>query len=1656
MSLSRPILAESRKFLERMFPTKQAAEKRFMDLIREPVRPNESQPGPSIRGCTLPPMHEYMLKALEDFVSTAIRLTQASTWAEWAHILWDLVRLRTGKSTISSIEGVFGRLINELGAIFSIQQQGLAEDTLKFFRGCLDSVEMFEKSAIAEKVYELFCYLLSHGMMGFAKVPCVAKELACLFSGYKETRYESKLGFVKCLLDFAVFIFERISSYFVTGSFKEAFFTEANVSDWFVEVQDLIRLSQNYSNLSSLKLSEDWDQYSFIVRLDDAISKGQGYISALKKTSRKDVVFVSKQLQALKLIRENNISRAEASKFRDPPCSFLLFGTSSIGKTLFMQNLISHICKTMGWPIDDRQMYAFVPGVKHHDGCFDGKRIIIMDELAPELPGKVTNVGDSSLGDVLKINNTAPFILPTAALELKGKVTFRPQLIVGSTNVKHLNAKHFYSCPLAVRRRFPFIVELKMKPEYSSDGMLDPAKVPPSVGYADIWNITIWKIVAQNPTGDQTKYVDGSYDVDEEIVLETSDSNAAYAFLARMAVQHFENVKKAKDAYEEGKRVDICRREVEGRIKGCFMPINRCICVRLQAEEYTDLTPITPGSLGRPPQFTWGEWMNLISSLGRNLWTIGFKVPNVRFQIFWACYCSLLTALGWPVMIYHIVVGSVWHHILDYQDSDEQPWNWGIGGLLILAQWFMLAPLWLASLSCLFVAVKVYTNTLWRMTFLNFFTFVRMLQTDGWTRATRYMLYLSVRLVGRRVEETLTQAVPRDIVCSLAYFASGYIIARTLGTGISLVKRVACTKSPHLDEPPPKLVATPAPEPELSKEEIESILSFADDDLSLQSGEETIPVPIRENLVVDEPEPENVWYKDDFELTPLHLTPTSLSLKGMDRATLLAKVRDNLYCLSVHRPERGVTMWNRGKLFCLYENFFLSQKHFFKDTFPARVRVYKVSRPINDDGIKDFQEFWVDRNQIVHEAGENIVLFLPALAMGKSMISILSSQILGGSHEAVLVRRQIECDSSNITMSRVLYGRCALPDLELGLDDYARWEGDRHSVDGDCGSPLVVFTHYGPVIYGFHVAGSTYGPALGYVLRLDLGSLLQSLIRRGVNFKKSILDACLPLAAETAVRALEPLHEKSPVRFIRNGCAQVFGSLTGPRAAPKSMVGKTPLCPIMQRHGYEVKWGAPTLSGWRPKHRVLQQAVGSVSQWNVTMLEFVKDDFLAHVKESVPAVKYAPLSTEDAINGVDGVRFLEAMKRKTSAGYPWNKSKLHFLTRVGDKVYPNEEMLSRIEFIEHCALNGVIVHPIYTGSLKDEALKLTKILENATRVFYGMPMDHSIVSRKYWLPLVRYIQCHSQHFCCYAGVNCHSRQWEILARNLVAMCGYSRVESFQLVKCAAQVNDGDFKMFDVSWTAELLYYAMIFLVDALERIGYSDQDIRAAKVLAFGSFNAFVNFFGDLIRLFGIVPSGWILTVIINSIGNRILVAYCYYLLRPKGCELKFHEVVFFAAYGDDNLMGISPRVPWFNHITLAAELGKLGFTFTTADKTGVPTPYRLLQDVTFLKRSFRYDEDFGCIVCPIEEASIIKSLMICVKSKSVTPMDQLMGQVASAVREYAYFGREVYEAKCAFLRSCLVELKIEHMIVPSTFPPFERIVEDFLKSPTFGHRILR
>jgi hypothetical protein len=180
---------------------------------------------------------------------------------------------------------------------------------------------------------------------------------------------------------------------------------------------------------------------------------------------------------------------------------------------------------------------------------------------------------------------------------------------------------------------------------------------------------------------------------------------------------------------------------------------------------------------------------------------------------------------------------------------------------------------------------------------------------------------------------------------------------------------------------------------------------------------------------------------------------------------------------------------------------------------------------------------------------------------------------------------------------------------------------------------------------------------------------------------------------------------------------------------------------------------------------------------------------------------------------------------------------------------------------------------------------------------------------------------------------------------------------------------------------------------------------------------------------------------------------YAYYRLNPKKETLSFQDNVSLMTYGDDNIMGVSNDVPWFHHTNIQAEFAKMGITYTMADKEAESVPYINIADASFLKRSWRWDEEIEEYMPIIELDSIQRSLMIWTKSKSICQQEQIVEVVTSAIGEYFFYGREMFEEKKLLFKDILKQLDCDLWIKSNTFPVYESLAEKFKESETLEER---
>jgi hypothetical protein len=210
---------------------------------------------------------------------------------------------------------------------------------------------------------------------------------------------------------------------------------------------------------------------------------------------------------------------------------------------------------------------------------------------------------------------------------------------------------------------------------------------------------------------------------------------------------------------------------------------------------------------------------------------------------------------------------------------------------------------------------------------------------------------------------------------------------------------------------------------------------------------------------------------------------------------------------------------------------------------------------------------------------------------------------------------------------------------------------------------------------------------------------------------------------------------------------------------------------------------------------------------------------------------------------------------------------------------------------------------------------------------------------------------------------------------------------------------------------------------------------------------AVVDYNGDLVQLYGSNPSGNPLTVILNGIVNSIRMRYVYYMLSPDKTLIDFKENVSLMTYGDDNIMSVNDNAKWFNHTAIADMFAELDIVYTMADKEAKSVPFINIKDASFLKRTWRFEERLGCMVAPLDHDSIEKMLMVWNRSKSVTAEAQGISVISTALREYFFYGEDVFNVKLSMFKQLVKDLEWDIWVEESTFPSFGELCDSFKRS---------
>ena len=607
-------------------------------------------------------------------------------------------------------------------------------------------------------------------------------------------------------------------------------------------------------------------------------------------------------------------------------------------------------------------------------------------------------------------------------------------------------------------------------------------------------------------------------------------------------------------------------------------------------------------------------------------------------------------------------------------------------------------------------------------------------------------------------------------------------------------------------------------------------------------------------------------------------------------------------------------------------------------------------------------------------------------------------------------------------------GRAKACDTSNGVTVFAGGTYDKLSINtfnGMCGAVILSDTKAN-VITGFHLGGIDGLPRGCFgtmtleqfqraeeAIRASEGTLITG---RAENFTPQMLGK--------QVLTDEPLHAKSPLNFLPiDSQFEYYGSCPG-NVTSRSDVRRTPISThVTDVCGVENIWGAPKMKpeyfGWQtclanasnpgrcfPGH-LLQKSIIDYKRPLITLVNKVEWKSMK------------PLTQHENLCGIPGCKFVDSINLSTSIGYPLTGAKRKFIIELEPTLEkPNNRefepvILAEIERCENLYRNGERAFTIAKACKKDEVLPTAK---GKCRIFYGNPISLTFLVRKYYLPVLRFLQMNPLVSECAVGINSHGPEWDEFHKHVLHFGNDHLV-------------GGDYGKYDQKLPSQLLLAALRILIDIARECNYTTEDITVMESMAGDIVYSLIAFNGDLIGLqSGTHISGNSLTVILNGVCGSLNLRNYFYSKYSE--EIHFQDVAHMMTYGDDNIGSASPDYPEFNIKGISDFLAGYGQVYTMPDKESELTAYLKPDEFEFLKRSSVYHEDLGVHVGALLDKSIFKSLHCYMRPKGCpnTPSEACALNIDSALREWFNHGRDTYESKRILMKDVAARADITHM----------------------------
>lgn len=397
-----------------------------------------------------------------------------------------------------------------------------------------------------------FNILLSYGF--FSKIFDIP-ILSGLFNRKELLKHPSLRDLLRTLNDLQKSFRESFTHFCKTGNYCD-FFAKQDTTEFEEEFTFLI---SQYPIIDAGRSELCPHEY------DRRISEIQSTIyERMSAASSHEKITLTRQLQEIRSI-ESRRTLSKRGTMRMAPYGVLLYGGSGVGKSTIANIVVRTILAANQFDSSDNSIITLNEADKYQSEFRTHHTGVILDDLCQTVSSKTQ---ENPLLKLFQYNNNVPMAALSPLAEVKGNIMIQPRVMLGTTNVKNLDAFQYCVKPLAALRRFDYTITQTVKPEFADcRGMIDENKVP-SISIDTLPDINLFSVEypIEQPNTGNIVYVYETYKGKD---LKDVDLKTLLSFLCESSQKHFRNQKDVVDAHNNRTPLQLCE---------CGFTTNVCNC----------------------------------------------------------------------------------------------------------------------------------------------------------------------------------------------------------------------------------------------------------------------------------------------------------------------------------------------------------------------------------------------------------------------------------------------------------------------------------------------------------------------------------------------------------------------------------------------------------------------------------------------------------------------------------------------------------------------------------------------------------------------------------------------------------------------------------------------------------------------------------------------------------------------------------------------------------------------------------------------------------------------------------------------------------------------------------------------------------------------